>query len=241
MDPDDEVYSFAWEAPSHPPDWVDGAPRSGIGQSCAFCGTREVAWVHPLASDLVSFRQYGKGHTLPGFWALCDRCEDIYATGDEDAAVEVMRSSDGWSMVADEHVEECVRKPLAVFRRADRGGRRFDPEPPGLVDARDHGFVPLRELTGVANKLGPLWPPDHRRWLDELGAVFGEEEDDEASDRWLVRAPWPSLTVGQTLAVLWRWVDRRPHPHDGEAWNARVLEVFAWSEAEALAIATSKP
>lgn len=58
-----------------PPGWVDGAPTSGIGQLCAFCGTREVAWVHPLASDLVTYRVYGKGHTLPNFWALCDRCE----------------------------------------------------------------------------------------------------------------------------------------------------------------------
>jgi hypothetical protein len=105
--------------------WVDGAPTSGRGQSCVFCGTREVGWVHPLASDLVAYREYGKGHTLPSFWTLCDRCEGIYASGDEDAAVEVMRSSDGWSWVAEKDVAECVRQPLGVFRRADLGPRRL--------------------------------------------------------------------------------------------------------------------
>ncbi len=106
--------------------WVDGAPTNGRGQSCVFCGTQDVAWVHPLASDLVAYREYGKGHTLPTFWAFCDRCEGIYASGDVEAAVEVMRSSDGWSWVASEDVTECIRQPLEVFRRADLGARRLD-------------------------------------------------------------------------------------------------------------------
>ena len=106
-----------------PEGWVAGAPTNGRGQSCAFCG-REVAWVHPLASDLVAYREYGKGHTLPTFWALCDRCEGIYSSGDVDAAVEVMRSSDVWSWVSVEDVAECIRKPLEVIRRADLGARR---------------------------------------------------------------------------------------------------------------------
>jgi hypothetical protein len=102
---------------------VDAAPTYGRGQSCAFCGFETVAWVHPLAVDLVAYREYGKGHTLPTFWALCDRCEEIHASGNADAAVDVMRSSDGWSWVADEDVAECIRQPLEVFRRADLGAR----------------------------------------------------------------------------------------------------------------------
>ena len=105
--------------------WVDGAPTSGRDQSCAFCGATDVTWVHPLADHLVGYSEYGKGHTLPSFWALCDRCEGIYAAGDEDAAVAVMRSSDVWAWVAEEDVAECVRQPLAVFRRADKGARRL--------------------------------------------------------------------------------------------------------------------
>jgi hypothetical protein len=115
---------------SDPPGWVDGAPTSRIGQSCAFCGTRNVVWVHPLARDRLTFREFGEEHTLPTFWSLCDRCEEIYAAGDDDAAVEVMRSS-SWSWVDEEDVGESIRQPLAVFRRADLGARRFEgPEPP---------------------------------------------------------------------------------------------------------------
>jgi hypothetical protein len=63
--------------------------------------------------------------TLLTFWALCDRCELIYTSGDAEAAVEVMRSSDGWSWVTAQDVAECIRKPLEVFRRADKGARRL--------------------------------------------------------------------------------------------------------------------
>ena len=98
-----------------PPDWVNGSPTSAIGQSCAFCGTDDVAWVHPLARDLLSYREFGKEHTLPTFWSLCERCEEIYASGDDDAAVEVMRSS-SWAWVEADAVAESIRQPLAVFR-----------------------------------------------------------------------------------------------------------------------------
>lgn len=59
---------------------------NGIGQSCAFCGSRDVVWNHPLAEDLVAYSEYGKGHTLPSSWALCERCEEVCSTADDDAA-----------------------------------------------------------------------------------------------------------------------------------------------------------
>ncbi len=112
-----------------PPDWVDGAPTSGVDQSCAFCGTREVVWVHALARDRLTYRRFGKSSTLPTFWSLCDPCEQVYASGDDDAAVEVMRSWDGsWVDAVD--VDASIRPSLAAFRRADLGSRRFDPAPP---------------------------------------------------------------------------------------------------------------
>jgi hypothetical protein len=165
---------------------------TGIGQSCAFCGSPDVVWNHPLAEDLVAYREYGKGHTLPTSWALCERCEEIYSTVGDDAAVQVMRSS-AWAWVGENDIAECIRKPLAVFRRADLGPQRFDPEPTAVVEARKQGFVPLRELTGVADDLGPLWPSEHSLWEEQLGPAFGEDEYDEVLDRWLVRSPWPSL------------------------------------------------
>jgi hypothetical protein len=241
MDSPDEPRMFSGSrlgSSPDPPGWVDGAPTSGIGQSCAFCGTRNVAWVHRLARDRLTYRQYDKGHTLPSFWALCDRCEGVYASGDDDGAIELMRTH--WPYADDEDVAECIRKPLAVFRRADLGARRFDPAPPSVVEARKHGFVPLREVTGIPDTLGPLWPEEHRLWLDELGRSPVEDTYDEVLDRWLVRSPWPSLSVDQALGVVWRWVERDRFPDDDDAWRARVLEVLGWSESEALAFANSE-
>ena len=215
---------------------------TGIGRSCAFCGSRDVVWSHRLAEDLVAYREYGKAHTLPASWALCDRCEGLYASGDDDAAVEVMRSS-GWSWVADADVAESIRQPLAVFRRADLGARRFDPEPSEVVAARRQGFIPLRELTGVAASLGPMWPAEHAVWLDDLGPSAGEDEHDEVLDRWLVRSPWSSLSVRQTLAALWRWIESGapPGPRPPVADETLILEFFTWTEAEAVAFADLDP
>jgi hypothetical protein len=242
VEPSGEWFTY-WSRGSSPdPEgWVHGAPTSAIGQSCALCGTRDVAWVHPLASDRVAYVKYGQGYTLPNFWALCERCEAVYASGDDDAAVEVMRSSEGgWSGVPDEDVAECVHKPLGVFRGADLGARRFEPEPPSLVEARAHGFAPLRAFTGAAHTLGPLWPAEHRAWLDELGPISFEEPAPAPRDRWLVRSPWPALSVEQALAVLWPWVERAPFPEQHGAWEARVGEVFGWSESKAVAFLASQ-
>jgi hypothetical protein len=157
----------------------------------------------------------GEGYTLPTFWALCERCEAIHASGDDDAAVEVMRSSPAWSWVDDdeEDVAERLLRPIAVFRRADVGSRRFDPEPLGVVEARKQGFVPLREVTGIPDKLGPLWPEGHRLWLEELGPSPVEDRYDEVIDRWFVRSPLPALSAEEALGVLWRSVERDPLPY----------------------------
>jgi hypothetical protein len=212
---------------------------NGIGQSCAFCGSLDVVWVHPLDEDLVAYREHGKGHTLPTSWALCDPCEGIYASGDDDAAVEMRRSSPGWSEVADDDVAESIRRALVVFRRADLGRQRFDPEPPSVTEARTQGFVPLRQLTGVAAELGPRWPAEHSLWLDDLGPLPGGDEHDEVPERWLVRSPWPSLSVSRTLGALWRWVesDDHPSPRPPVSEDPLVLEFFTCTEAEAVAFA----
>jgi hypothetical protein len=216
--------------------------RTATGHSCAFCGSHEVTWDHPLDPHLSSYRAYGQGHTLPSTWALCDSCEHLYVTGDDDAVVEVMRSST-WSWVEDADVALCLRTPLAVFRRADLGPHRFDPEHPTVSAAREQGFVPLRELTGAAHELGPLWPPAHSRWLDELGPTSGEDEYDEVLDRWLVRSPWPSLSVRQVVNALWRWVDpvsgsAGPGTERPEARRVAIVRFFASSEADVRAFLT---
>ncbi|GAA2136046.1 hypothetical protein GCM10009844_01940 [Nocardioides koreensis] len=73
-----------------------------------------------MDADLIRYEQYGKGHTLPTFWALCDACETIYQAGEDVVAVGVTRSSGAWSWVADADVAECIGRPLSVFRRTDK-------------------------------------------------------------------------------------------------------------------------
>ena len=110
-----------WE----PAGWVDGAPTSGRDQSCAFCESPVVRWVHPLAADLVTYRVYGKGHTLPTFWALCERCESLYVAGDDPSLLRLMVASDAWQWETAADIDETIVQALEVFRRADRGARRL--------------------------------------------------------------------------------------------------------------------
>jgi len=115
--------------PNSPPGWVDGIPTTSWGQLCAICGTADGTWVHPLDPDQVGYREYDKGHTLPGFWALCQRCEQLYRAGEDTDLVEIMKSSPDWLWDSPRDIEECLRKPLAVFRRADKGARPLAPNP----------------------------------------------------------------------------------------------------------------
>lgn len=108
-----------WEEPEG---WVDGAPTSSAGQSCAFCGNTDVRWVHPLDPEKVEYRAWGKGYTLPRFWALCERCEQLYQDREEDNIASVMLEAE--ANYTD--INEDVQKPLAVFRNADQGARRLD-------------------------------------------------------------------------------------------------------------------
>jgi hypothetical protein len=112
---EERSYTFTYVGPpEHPPGWVDGVPTSGRGQSCVFCGGPRVAWVHPLNSGLVQYQAYGKGHTLPTFWTLCERCESVYRAGDDEVAVELMKVHMEGFWETDDDVEETIRKPIAV-------------------------------------------------------------------------------------------------------------------------------
>jgi hypothetical protein len=104
-----------------PAGWLNSLPSSGVGQSCALCGANTAQWLHALNPSLVQYRVYGKGHTLPTFWTLCQRCERYYQAGNHEVLIGLMRNAPSWESFADEHVDECVRQPLAVFARADLG------------------------------------------------------------------------------------------------------------------------
>lgn len=114
------------EPPGYEDPQLGWLPTTARDQSCSLCGDESVVWLHPLASDKVQYREYGKGHTLPTFWTLCERCESFYTAGADDKLVDLMqRAAEGTTSQPRTYVDEVYRRPLAVFRRADLGPRRF--------------------------------------------------------------------------------------------------------------------
>jgi hypothetical protein len=103
---------------------TDDLPTTTADQSCAFCGSASVAWVHRLDRARLLFVSYGREHTLPTFWTVCDACEPLVRSGDDDALAERMARSYGPG-----DVTEQVRAPLAAFRRADLGATPLRSEP----------------------------------------------------------------------------------------------------------------
>jgi hypothetical protein len=108
-------------------EWRDGLPTRGVGQSCAVCDGRP-SWLHPLRRDRASYADGGGTVTLPGFWTLCDRCEDLYARGRYADLVAVeLTESPRWAETPPIDIGEQIGKHLRAFRAADLGARPLPP------------------------------------------------------------------------------------------------------------------
>lgn len=174
------------EAPD-PPDWVDGVPTRANGQHCAFCGAA-ATWVHPLDRELSSYRDGGRGYTLGRSWSTCDACEAGYRHRDDETLVARMMAGREPGTDADHE----ARRPLAAFRRADLGARRYDPPHPELARLREAGFEALHDHTGATEEIAAAWPAEH---VVELGPDVEPDPD----LRWFVRSPDPGLRVRQVV------------------------------------------
>jgi hypothetical protein len=49
----------------------------------------------------------------------------------------------------------------------------------------------------------------------------------------MVRSPWPTLSLQDSLNVLWTWVERDHASLDEDLWRERVSEALAWDETTA--------
>jgi putative hydrolase of the HAD superfamily len=102
----------------------------------------------------------------------------------------------------------------------------------GVAGLRAQGFEPIEEYTGAV-WVAQLWPEEHRRLVAETRRVWLNDVDSDGR-LWLVRSPWPSLGLGESLNVVWSWVER-DHPQLDEAmWRRRVSETLAWDETTAV-------
>lgn len=228
--PPEFFFRTSIEPEPDPPGWVDGAPTDPTGHSCAICGTRDVVWVHPLDREKSQFQLWGKQHTFPSYWALCDRCEGKYQAGDEEALVELM----GAGRHEYSHVDEEVRTTLAAFRVADRGARGFADAPAEVVRLLEQGFEPLHGYTGAVDEVWSVWPVDMRVELPP------EVQPDEER-RLFVRSPWPSVSVPQLIGLLgpwvwpWGWGADKTEPSPADA-----REALTWPEVRGLARLASR-
>lgn len=133
-----------------------------------------------------------------------------------------------------------VRKPFLPVGRwinphHTTAATTTDPEGPDTVDGvtalREQGFAPIEEYTG-ATWVGQLWPEDHRRWLPETRSAWLDATNHDGR-LWLVRSPWPSLSLQDTLNVLWSWAERDRARLTPQRWRDRVSEALAWDDATA--------
>ena len=101
----------------------------------------------------------------------------------------------------------------------------------GVADLRAQGFEPIEEHTG-AIEVAELWPEDHRRWVSETREAWLDDTNDDGR-LWLVRSPWPSLSLPDALNVLWSWSERDQSRLTPQLWRQRLSEALAWDDATA--------
>jgi hypothetical protein len=102
---------------------------------------------------------------------------------------------------------------------------------PGVVELRTQGFEPIENFTG-AFWVAQLWPDEHRRSVRETRSAWLEDSHSDGR-LWLVRSPWPGLTIEDSLNVLWTWVERDHAALDEDLWTRRVREALGWDGATA--------
>jgi hypothetical protein len=104
----------------------------------------------------------------------------------------------------------------------------------GVAELRAEGFEPIEEHTG-ALWVADVWPDDDKRSVPETRPYWLANETQTHDRVWLLRSPWPTLTVREVFAVLWTWIERDHRPIDGLTVSAGVAEVLAWDETRARA------
>jgi hypothetical protein len=174
---------------------------------CELCHAGEGEWVHQLDPAKLEFRKYGKGHTWADQVRVCERCDQLLRDQEFEALVALQVGVDPLTPGA---IEEEIRKPFAVYCAAYlRTVSRDDLLPLGVRALRSEGFVPVGELTGEPD-FAQGWPVQHRRSIPETRPLKGLGEwtiDDELF--WLIRSPWPNISLTDAFEVVWDYVHLR--------------------------------
>ena len=94
----------------------DGLPLTNEDQSCGFCDDEGPTWVHPLDEAKVRIRVGEENFTLPTFWTICRRCEELLTEGRDSDLARIFHHHEADSLNEASRVVE-------VFRAADLGAR----------------------------------------------------------------------------------------------------------------------
>jgi hypothetical protein len=96
-----------------------------------------------------------------------------------------------------------------------------------VLELRQGGFEPLEEYSGMVG-LGEAWPEQFSRKVRDLRVAPSADGGQDAVI-WMVKSPWPSMALGEALALVWSWVDRYPAPRSEAEIHSRAHEVLNWA------------
>jgi hypothetical protein len=103
---------------------------------------------------------------------------------------------------------------------------------PGVLALRGLGFEPVEEYTG-ALWVADVWPRGHRRSMAETRDSWLTSMPETAGRVWLLRSPWPSLTLREAFNAMWRCIERPEAEQDPDRLRADAAEFLSLSEGEA--------
>jgi hypothetical protein len=191
------------------------------GQRCFFCADPEWVWVYLL-------RQLPEWVQRLDWWinwqiALCDRCHQDYLNARDDALAQAWLDHQGSDESKARQVVEVVRA-----RQSEPPIARSEAIVPGVTEVIATGFTPVENLTGML-EVALVWPEDHRRSIPEV-RPWALADERLQGQLWLVRSPWPGLTLDDVFLCLWSVVDKYRDPNEG---LSAAGEVLCWPESRA--------
>ena len=116
----------------------------------------------------------------------------------------------------------------------DSGGVEGADAVPGVLALRRLGFAPVEEYTG-ALWVADVWPETDRASVAETREFWLMSMPETAGRVWVLRSPWPTITLRDAINATWRWMERPGIEYDVDTVKERAAEFLSWPEAEARA------
>ena len=100
---------------------------------------------------------------------------------------------------------------------------------PGVLALRRLGFAPVEEYTG-ALWVADVWPETDRASVAETREFWLMSMPETAGRVWVLRSPWPSITLRDAINAMWRWMERPGIEYKVDTVKERAAEFLSWPE-----------